>query len=60
MVNREKQLYRRDITWNSKYHLLFIDQPVGTGYSYAATNKYVHELNDVSSILRFLAHRIFR
>jgi len=28
---------KRDFSWNDEYHLLVIDQPVGTGYSYAAT-----------------------
>lgn len=27
-----------------------VDQPVGTGYSYVATNAYVHELPEVSGL----------
>lgn len=24
---------KKEITWNDKYHMLFIDSPVGVGYS---------------------------
>lgn len=37
-----------------------VDQPVGTGYSYAATNKYVHELKDVSIGSNGLAAHVTR
>ncbi|KAI9141470.1 Alpha/Beta hydrolase protein, partial [Paraphysoderma sedebokerense] len=33
-------LERRPISWNRRYHLLFIDQPVGTGFSYTG-QKYM-------------------
>jgi vitellogenic carboxypeptidase-like protein len=33
------------ISWNSKYSLLFIDNPVGTGYSYA--NRQYYTTNEV-------------
>jgi vitellogenic carboxypeptidase-like protein len=26
---------KRDITWNENYHMMFVDQPIGTGGSYA-------------------------
>lgn len=29
-------------SWNDKYHLLFVDQPVGTGYSYGANGELVN------------------
>ena len=34
LVDKDQNLRPRNITWNSKYHLLFIDQPVDTGYSF--------------------------
>ncbi|CAM4835959.1 unnamed protein product [Rotaria magnacalcarata] len=33
MVDKEKKLHPSATTWNMKYHLLYIDQPVGTDYS---------------------------
>jgi len=30
------ELVARDYTWNESYHLLFIDNPFGAGYSYAS------------------------
>lgn len=35
-------------SWDEFAHLLFIDNPVGTGFSYVDTDSYVQELNDVS------------
>ena len=33
-VDRDAQVYSRSITWNSDYHMLYIDNPVGTGFSF--------------------------
>ena len=48
-VDKQKNLHPRNITWNSKYHLLFIDQPVGTGYSFTKSEKgYVRNEDEVA------------
>jgi len=31
-------IYNNEYTWNKEYSLLFIDQPVGTGLSFASSN----------------------
>jgi carboxypeptidase D len=36
-------------SWDEFANLLFVDQPVGTGYSYVNTNSYLHELSEMSS-----------
>ncbi|KAI1142531.1 alpha/beta-hydrolase [Hypoxylon sp. FL0543] len=36
-------------SWNEFANLLFVDNPVGTGYSYADTNSYVHELDEMAN-----------
>ncbi|KAM0793726.1 hypothetical protein ACM66B_001150 [Microbotryomycetes sp. NB124-2] len=42
--------------WNEYANIIFIDQPVGTGYSYAATNEYVHELPEAADhVVEFLS-----
>ncbi|KAK9695384.1 hypothetical protein K7432_012980 [Basidiobolus ranarum] len=33
-VTKQRKLFRRPVTWNTHYSMVFIDQPVGTGYSY--------------------------
>lgn len=36
--NRQIQIIQNNFTWANNYNLLFVDQPVGTGFSYADTN----------------------
>ncbi|KAI0164308.1 alpha/beta-hydrolase [Hypoxylon sp. FL1284] len=36
-------------SWNEFANLLFVDNPVGTGYSYVDTNSYVRELDDMAN-----------
>ncbi|CAI8028488.1 Probable serine carboxypeptidase CPVL, partial [Geodia barretti] len=33
-VAKNGSVFRRDITWNKEYHMLYIDNPVGTGFSF--------------------------
>ncbi|KAL3831848.1 hypothetical protein ACJMK2_023547 [Sinanodonta woodiana] len=34
MVTKDGKVMLRDITWNKKYSMIYIDNPVGTGYSF--------------------------
>jgi carboxypeptidase C (cathepsin A) len=41
-IDETGKVTNNEITWSSKYHLLFIDNPLGAGYSLAANrNEYV-------------------
>jgi len=42
-------LVENEGSWNEFANLLFVDQPVGTGYSYVNTDSYLHELPEVYS-----------
>lgn len=37
-----------DGSWHEFANLLFVDNPVGTGFSYVNTDAYVHELDDMA------------
>lgn len=45
-------LVPRNFTWNLHYHLLFVDNPVGTGFSYTEDERgYVRNMADVANDL---------
>ncbi|XDG04418.1 hypothetical protein ABKA04_004033 [Annulohypoxylon sp. FPYF3050] len=44
----ENTLEYNNGSWNEFANLLFVDNPVGTGYSYVDTDSYVHELDEMA------------
>ncbi|KAH6840711.1 pheromone-processing carboxypeptidase KEX1 [Chaetomium sp. MPI-CAGE-AT-0009] len=44
----DKTLVYNDGAWNEFANVLFVDNPVGTGYSYVDTDSYVHELDEMA------------
>ena len=51
MICFNSTVYERDITWNNHYHMLFIDNPVGTGFSYTNDGGYSSNEDDVADNL---------
>jgi len=41
-------LVYNDGSWNEFANVMFVDNPVGTGYSYVDTDSYVKELDDMA------------
>lgn len=35
-------------SWDEFANLLFVDNPVGTGFSFVDSNSYIHELQDMA------------
>src|SRR6186713_2437611 len=48
-LNENKTLRYNDGSWHEFANLLFVDNPVGTGFSYVNTNNYVTELTEMAS-----------
>lgn len=48
-VKDEETLIVNNGSWNEFANLLFVDNPVGTGFSYVDTDSYVHELDEMAS-----------
>lgn len=41
--------------WEEYTHMVYIDQPAGTGLSYTSTNHYVHSLTEAADqVLQFM------
>ncbi|GAA5870014.1 hypothetical protein JCM3774_004337 [Rhodotorula dairenensis] len=60
--NSDGKLRELEGAWNEYANVIFIDQPVGTGYSYMSTNEYLHDLPEAAAhVVEFLAkfYRIF-
>jgi carboxypeptidase D len=47
-VREGGQLQYNDGSWDEFANLLFVDNPVGTGFSYVNTDSYVHELQEMA------------
>jgi len=48
-IDANNNIQLRDVTWNKNYHLIFIDNPVGTGFSFTADpNGYARSQDDVA------------
>lgn len=54
-VQKDGTLRYNDGSWDEFANLLFVDNPVGTGFSYVDTNSFVHELKDMADqMVQFL------
>lgn len=47
-VKEEAKLVYNEGSWDEFANLLFVDNPVGTGFSYVDTNSFVHELQEMA------------
>lgn len=46
-------------SWDEFANLLFVDQPVGTGFSYVNTDSYIHELDEMSAHFMVFLEKFF-
>ncbi|GAM87211.1 hypothetical protein ANO11243_052330 [Dothideomycetidae sp. 11243] len=46
-------------SWDEYANLVFVDQPVGTGFSYVDTNSYLHELDQVADHMKIFLEKYF-
>jgi vitellogenic carboxypeptidase-like protein len=60
-VNTDGSLTERPINWNSLYSLLYIDNPVGTGYSFTSNDQgYTRSQDDVARDLYSALSQFFQ
>lgn len=54
-VKEDGTLKMTNGSWDEFANVLFVDQPVGTGFSYADTNAFVHEMDEMADqMVQFL------
>ena len=47
-VQKDETLALNNGSWHEFANLLFVDNPVGTGFSYVDTDSFIHELTTMS------------
>lgn len=55
----ESTLQYNDGSWDEFANILFVDNPVGTGFSYVDTDSYVHELKDMADQMILFLTKFF-
>ena len=55
----DSHLEYNDGSWDEFANLLFVDNPVGTGFSYVKTNSYVHELDTMAEQFKTFLQKYF-
>ncbi len=58
-VQKDGTLRYNDGSWDEFANILFVDNPVGTGFSYVNTDSYVHELTDMADQMMIFLGKFF-
>ncbi|PHH87247.1 hypothetical protein CDD83_9130 [Cordyceps sp. RAO-2017] len=59
-VKDEQTLVLNNGSWNEFANLLFVDNPVGTGFSYVDTDSYIHELDTMANHFVLFLEKFFK
>lgn len=58
-VTEDQQLRYNNGSWDEFANVLFVDNPVGTGFSYVNTDSYVTELTDMADQIMIFLQKFF-
>lgn len=58
-VKDDAHLVYNEGAWDEFANVLFIDNPVGTGFSYVDTDSFVHELTDMADQMVVFLEKFF-
>lgn len=58
-LKNDTTLEFNDGSWDEFANLLFVDQPVGTGFSFVNSNMYLHELDQVGEHFLVFMEKFF-
>jgi carboxypeptidase D len=58
-VQDEDTLVPNNGSWNEFANLLFVDNPVGTGFSFVNTNDFIHELETMAEQFVIFLEKFF-
>ena len=55
----DKNLEYNPGSWDEFANLLFVDNPIGTGFSYADSDSYLHELSEMADNFQTFLQKYF-
>ncbi|KAG9287254.1 hypothetical protein G9A89_008884 [Geosiphon pyriformis] len=58
-INKDQTLRMIDGSWDEYANILFVDQPIGTGFSFGETNAYPNTLNQSTDQLMIFLDKFF-
>lgn len=58
-TKNDQTLEYNEGSWDEFANMLFVDQPVGTGFSYVNTDSYIHELGEMSAQFVIFLEKFF-
>ena len=58
-VTKDQQLRYNNGSWDEFSNVLFVDNPVGTGFSYVNTDSYISELTDMADQMIIFLEKFF-
>lgn len=58
-TKNDQTLEYNEGSWDEFANMLFVDQPVGTGFSYVNTDSYIHELGEMSAHFVIFLEKFF-
>jgi len=57
--NNKPELEYNEGAWDEFANIVFVDNPVGTGFSYVDSNSYVHELPEMANQFTIFLEKFF-
>ena len=59
-VTEDQKLKYVDGAWDEFANVLFVDNPVGTGFSFVDTNSFIHELTEMADQMIVFLEKWFK
>ena len=59
LMNQKGELKENPYAWNQFANVIFLDQPIGTGFGYVNTDSYIHELPQMANHVAIFLNKFY-